>query len=72
MNEQQLSKTSDVYAYVICKGGGLANESCGQVPLTEEEFDRQLSRPDTPWVCPKCGGGAWFDDEAYERLHGIE
>lgn len=62
----------DVYAYVICEGGGLTDEPCGRVPLTGEEYDRQMSRPDTTWVCPKCGGYAWFDNEAHERLHGIE
>lgn len=51
------------YAFVVC------HEACGQVALSEAEYDRQMSRPDSGWMCPQCGAPASFDDEAYEALH---
>lgn len=45
----------------------------GQVFLTEDEYARQMSRPDSLWACPKCGEPAAFDDDHYERyLDGEE
>jgi hypothetical protein len=34
----------------------------GHVVMTEEEYDYQLMRPDSVWVCPICHYGASFDD----------
>lgn len=57
---------STPYAYVFCDGD--FEISCGQVPLTEEEYLRQLSNPNRPWSCPKCGAGAQYDDAGSEKL----
>jgi hypothetical protein len=45
---------------VICRGG------CGPVNLTDEEYSRQLARPNQLWMCTKCGGDAYWDDTWYE------
>lgn len=59
------------YAYVFCDGGfdgDGGSVSCGQVGLTEVEYSQQLSRPNRPWMCPKCGAGAQYDDTGSEAL----
>lgn len=38
----------------------------GQQFLTAEEYDYQMSRPDSPWRCPRCGESAQWDDDEYE------
>ena len=41
---------------------------CGRVYLTEAEYLRQLSRPDSCWMCPRCGAcPVDFDDLTFER-----
>lgn len=40
----------------------------GQVFLSNDEYARQMSRPDSFWTCPKCGERASFDDDNYERF----
>ena len=37
-----------------------------RVFMTEEQYLRQLRRPNNLWVCPSCGETAWFDDTNYE------
>lgn len=44
----------------------------GQVQLTEDEYGRQLSRPDALWKCPKCGEEAQWDDSHYEQMLGLD
>jgi hypothetical protein len=39
----------------------------GKQGLSEDEYMRQLSRPDSKWKCPGCGGDAAFDEDRYER-----
>jgi uncharacterized C2H2 Zn-finger protein len=39
---------------------------CGTVFLTEQEYIRQLYKPDSLWQCPKCGATAWWDDDNYD------
>jgi predicted RNA-binding Zn-ribbon protein involved in translation (DUF1610 family) len=40
---------------------------CGQVFLTEDEYDRQMSAPDSRWQCPKClAKPVDWDDDNYE------
>lgn len=53
------------FAGVVCR-------TCGPVDITEAEYDRQMDRPDSSWVCPKCGGFAGFDDERFEELMDAE
>lgn len=38
----------------------------GKVFLTAEEYDRQMSKPDSLWICPRCRMPASFDDATYE------
>lgn len=40
---------------------------CGQSFLTEEEYLRQLNKPDSVWQCPRCGDSAGFDDENFDN-----
>lgn len=37
----------------------------GQVFLLNEEYDFQMSRPDSYWRCPLCGEDASWDDYNY-------
>lgn len=41
----------------------------GRVFMTEDEYGRQLSRPDSRWTCPKCGEVSDFDDDNYEAAY---
>ena len=45
---------------VICRNHG-------QQFLTEEQYERQLDRPDSLWTCPVCGDSATWDDDNFER-----
>ena len=38
----------------------------GQQFLTEEQYLRQLNRPDWFWTCPRCGESAHWDDDEYD------
>jgi hypothetical protein len=59
-----------MYAAVICNGDSVpGQQSCGQVPLSEQEYERQLSKPNSLWCCPHRGSTAEFDDELFEDLH---
>lgn len=40
--------------------------SCGRQSLSEDEYAYQMSKPDSLWKCPNCGGNAWFNDDVYE------
>lgn len=52
---------------VICNGHGVEGPGhilpCGVVDLTFEEYDYQMSRPDSTWRCPKCDASADWDDD---------
>lgn len=39
----------------------------GQVYLTEDEYVKQLERPNSYWRCPRCNMTATWDDANYER-----
>ena len=59
-----------VYARVICRGDSIPGQQpCGNVDLTEEQYDTQMNRPDSLWYCPNCGSSAIFDDDHFEDLH---
>ena len=48
---------------VICLSG------CGQgrpTELTEEEYLKQLDKPNQLWRCPQCGSVADWDDDSLE------
>lgn len=38
---------------------------CGTQELTSAEYMRQMDRPDSRWICPKCGKTALWDGEYY-------
>lgn len=38
----------------------------GQQFLTEEQYSHQLNRPDSLWMCPRCGDFAYWDDDEYD------
>lgn len=38
----------------------------GQQFLTAEQYDHQMSRPNSRWRCPRCGAPAHWDDDEYE------
>lgn len=48
---------------VICRYG------CGGSFLTEEEYTRQMYRPNSLWQCPRCKGDANWDDDNYEKYY---
>lgn len=41
--------------------------SCGTVYMTRDEYNFQMSRPDSFWSCPKCGSSGSWDDDNYEK-----
>jgi hypothetical protein len=42
----------------------------GVQELTREEYNRQMNRFNSPWLCG-CGEACSFDDDYFERRHGI-
>ncbi len=44
---------------VYCKG---RCSSSGLMFLTEQEYMKQMDRPDSLWQCPQCKGPAEWDD----------
>lgn len=38
-----------------------------KICLTKEQYDAQMNRPNSLWMCPLCGEVAYWDDEHYER-----
>ena len=47
--------------------GQLECSNCGPVPLTNEQYDTQMNKPNNGWVCPKCGSDAeWIDQDDME------
>jgi hypothetical protein len=38
-----------------------------QVFLTKREYEAQMSKPDSLWMCPLCGDNASWDDDNYEK-----
>lgn len=39
----------------------------GKTFLTDDEYGRQLCRPDSRWTCPRCGRISQWDDDHYEK-----
>lgn len=44
----------------------------GQRFLTVKQYDHQMSRPDSLWMCPVCGDSAYWDDGNYEEYLDAE
>jgi hypothetical protein len=51
-------------AVVCCK-------NCGDVVLTDEQYNTQINNPDLLWQCPQCGGEAQWSDDNYEAYVDI-
>lgn len=58
---QERDNTKDPTDYAV-----MCDEGCGLVFLTEQQYIHQMERPDSLWRCPKCGGGAEWDDDCRE------
>lgn len=67
------SETPTPFAY-ICVTNIMGEEGCGKNYYTEEEYTRQLMRPNALWRCPCCGNDeGYFDDDNFEEaIYGIE
>lgn len=52
---------SNPFAFVTCRG------ECGSVPLTEQQFDKELFNFGELWHCPQCGGVADLDHEKTDK-----
>ena len=61
------------FAYVLCSGldPAIGYTSCGVMPLTKAQYERQMDRPDSTWRCPKCGAEADYDDVRSEAAQGV-
>ena len=57
-------------AFAVCCGGAfdVPGSGHGLVYLTDEEYDRQMSSPDSLWKCPFCRYEAQWDDDNYEQM----
>lgn len=63
-SSEPLAESPTPTAFAVHCRAGCANGK--PIYLTEAEYDRQLSRPDSLWKCPRCGDAAHWDDEIYE------
>jgi hypothetical protein len=46
--------------------GAVICQNCGNVALTDEQYDYEMSRPDSLWICPICNSTAIWDDDNYD------
>jgi hypothetical protein len=49
------------------------SKGCGTTDLSDEDFMRQMMKPDAKWCCPLCGNDAWFvepDEEVIPTQEG--
>jgi hypothetical protein len=69
VTDDQVSQSG--YAAVRCHGDSVPHHCCGVVEIDEQEYTRQMMKPDALWMCPKCGSTASFDDEYFERVHNL-
>ena len=44
----------------------------GNVDIDYKNYIDQMARPNSKWVCPKCGAVSEFDDDRYEELNPQE
>jgi hypothetical protein len=67
----KVSPTPTAYA-TICRGGDFEGDTgCGQVFMTAEFYNHQMSNPDATWRCASCGREAEFDDSNWEKVMKI-
>lgn len=48
---------------------GIICRDHGHQGISDQEYRRQLDRPDDLWKCPICGQAATWDDDRYEVHH---
>ena len=53
------------YAGILCR-------IHGNVDIDKDNYLQQMARPNSKWVCPKCGADSIFDDDRYEELNPQE
>lgn len=41
----------------------------GDVDIDRANYDQQMAKPNSLWVCPRCGTAASFDDNRFEELN---
>jgi hypothetical protein len=41
----------------------------GAVDIDKPNYDQQMSKPNSDWVCPRCGSPSQFDDNRFEELN---
>lgn len=57
----------------ICTGDpDLGWKGCGRQYMTQQQYNQQMSRPDSTWRCVCCGMEAEWDDDNYEEHMGID
>ena len=44
----------------------------GPVDIDRANYDQQMGKPNSFWVCPRCGSTAQFDDDRFEELNPQE
>lgn len=62
------SPTRTPYAVVCTKPSIKAPKGHGQIFLTQQEYNEQMMKPDSKWVCPACGQYAYWDDDNYDSF----
>lgn len=63
-----MSDQDNEYARLVCYASGLGDDvpACGEVLISEQEYMKQMSRPNAGWHCPQCAGLVNFDDDYFE------
>lgn len=51
---------------------GVICTRCGPQGLDQQEYTRQMLRPDSLWSCPVCGDDAYWDDDRYEAHFEVD
>jgi hypothetical protein len=52
---------------VLCPGAPGRGCLGGRQYLMEQEYDRQMSNPNSLWTCPNCGNISYWDYDNYEE-----
>ncbi len=63
--EQAITKPNTTPWAVICR-------EHGKQYLTSEQYDAQMMKPDSYWLCPICGGHSSWDDDNYDNYYNEE
>lgn len=62
--QRLLDAHPDAIAFVTCQG----EPSCGEVAVTEQQYDSQMIDLSVGWLCPTCGAQADFNEDLSEAL----